>query len=419
MQARITAALAAQTSPSGKPVEIFDTEIRGLILRVEPSGSKSFYCAYRIRPSGKRGRYKIGRFPATSPAAARDEARKIQGDAARGIDPMLAVREARKVAQSHTLESFIREVYAPWAAPHYSDAEETIGRLLVSFRSVLKHRLTDLNQLQLERWKADRQQTPGKHQRRLSPATINRDLSDLRAALNRAVEWGHLDSSPLSRVKPLKVPDEPLVRYLRDHEEQALLRELTARDAAARAARERTNTWRIARHLDPLPALAGQYSDHLTPMVLLSINTGLRRGELFQLRWADIDQERRSLTVRAGNAKSRKVRHIPLNDDAYAALESWRAQSPSIAGLVFPAEDGGPFENVDSSYYRVLDKAGIRPFRWHDLRHHFASRLVMEGVDLNTVRELLGHADIKMTLRYAHLAPEHKARAVAKLRRFA
>jgi len=82
---------------------------------------------------------------------------------------------------------------------------------------------------------------------------------------------------------------------------------------------------------------------------------------------------------------------------------------------VFPAKNGRPFHNVRKAREGALSDAGITKFRWHDMRHHFASRLVMAGVNLNTVRELLGHADLRMTLRYAHLAPEHKAAAVEKL----
>ena len=84
-------------------------------------------------------------------------------------------------------------------------------------------------------------------------------------------------------------------------------------------------------------------------------------------------------------------------------------------GLVFSNSNGGLFNNVKKAWSGILADAEIQNFRWHDMRHHFASKLVMVVVDLNTVRELLGHADIKMTLRYAHLAPEHKAKAVAKL----
>ena len=84
-------------------------------------------------------------------------------------------------------------------------------------------------------------------------------------------------------------------------------------------------------------------------------------------------------------------------------------------GLVFPGKNGKRFNNIRRSWAGVLDAAKISGFRLHDLRHTFASRLVMAGVDLNTVRELLGHSDYSMTLRYAHLAPEHKAAAVARL----
>jgi integrase len=112
---------------------------------------------------------------------------------------------------------------------------------------------------------------------------------------------------------------------------------------------------------------------------------------------------------------SLRYRHIPLNTEALSTLREWKAQSDESAELVFVGKNGGSFDNIKKSWWAVLASAKINDFRWHDLRHHFASMLVMGGVDLNTVRELLGHADIKMTLRYAHLAPQVKADAVAKL----
>ena len=89
----------------------------------------------------------------------------------------------------------------------------------------------------------------------------------------------------------------------------------------------------------------------------------------------------------------------------------WRSQNLSKI-YVFPSQVDTPLSDVKKPWLRLLDKAQISDFRFHDLRHHFASKLVMAGVDLNTVRELLGHSDLKMTLRYAHLAPEHKHAAV-------
>jgi integrase len=157
-----------------------------------------------------------------------------------------------------------------------------------------------------------------------------------------------------------------------------------------------------------LPALTF-FGDHLTPAVLLSINTGIRRGELLKLRWSSIDFERQLLTIEAPNAKSRQTRHVPLNDEASNLLRNWRDQAGEKARVFDVAT------NFKTAWRALLKRAGITGFRWHDMRHHFAPRLVQRGVPLNTVRDLLGHSTAQMSLRYAHLASDQRREAVAKL----
>jgi len=139
------------------------------------------------------------------------------------------------------------------------------------------------------------------------------------------------------------------------------------------------------------------------------MNTGLRRGELLALRWESIDLGRRILTVEGGTAKNRQTRHVPLNDEAMGVLNRWREQT-NRGRRVFEVNTG-----FKTAWAALLKRAKITTFRWHDLRHHFASRLVQVGVPLNTVRDLLGHSSVAMSLRYAHLAPDQRREAVAKL----
>lgn len=167
---------------------------------------------------------------------------------------------------------------------------------------------------------------------------------------------------------------------------------------------------RRQRKRELLPALP-HYGDHLTPAVLLSMNTGMRRGELLSLRWSSIELAGKhpQLTIEGSSAKSHQTRHLPLNQEAVDVLKRWRERAPSEE-RVFPVKTG-----FKSAWAPLLVRAKITAFRWHDVRHHFASRLVQAGVPLNTVRELMGHASLAMTLRYAHLAPDQKREAVAKL----
>ena len=122
-----------------------------------------------------------------------------------------------------------------------------------------------------------------------------------------------------------------------------------------------------------------------------------------------IDFSRRILTVEGGTAKNRQTRYVPLNDEAIGVLNRWRAQANS-GHRIFEVRTG-----FKTAWAKLLKRAHITTFRWHDLRHHFASRLVQLGVPLNTVRDLLGHSSVAMSLRYAHLAPDQRREAVAKL----
>ena len=147
---------------------------------------------------------------------------------------------------------------------------------------------------------------------------------------------------------------------------------------------------------------------HLKPIVIIALNTGMRRGEILNLKWHDIDFKRGIIYLL--HTKNNEKREIPINDAERAALIKVRKHPDSP--YIFCGNDGKPFHDTRTSFFTALKKSGIINFRFHDLRHTFASQLVMSGVDINTVRELLGHKSLEMTLRYSHLSPDHKKRAV-------
>jgi hypothetical protein len=132
-------------------------------------------------------------------------------------------------------------------------------------------------------------------------------------------------------------------------------------------------------------------------------------GTTTALHWRSVDFNRELLTVEGRNAKNRQTQHVPLNEEAVGVLRRWREQSDSGVNVF------GVATGFQSAWEKVLERACIRHFRWHDLRHHFASRLVQQGVPLNTVRDLLVYSSVGMSPRYAHLAPDQRREAVAKL----
>ena len=213
------------------------------------------------------------------------------------------------------------------------------------------------------------------------PATINRELGCLRHMFNMAIKWKKAQGNPVREVKFLKEPKEK-DRILTEEEEARLL--------------EAVRTGHKAKHLEAI--------------ILTALNTGMRKGEILNLKSSNLDFKNRVITVE--KTKNDEIRIIPMNQKLTQTLEG--AKKASKGEYVF-SENGKPYRDVKTGWWTALENAGIENFTFHGLRHTFGSRLGMAGVDLKTIQELMGHKDIKMTMRYSHPTPEHKRKAVETL----
>ena len=408
---KLTEAILDKLSAQEKRYKVWDTVTPGLLVEIMPTGRKIFRLYYR--QSGKVKWAVIGQYGSITLSKARDLAKKQLGKTADGVDLVDQKRtEARKAKQDKNiiLRHFLEHKYKPWVLANRKSGQNTLNTVNKYFDFLLDKRMDEITQWQITKWQTQEKK------RGLKEGTINRILTALRGVLTKAVEWDILTQTPLSKVKNLKIVDDNRIRHLDKDEETRLYKALRDRQKEGVTGRDSANVWRESRGYEKKPEIEG-YIDHLEPIIILALNTGMRRGEIFNLTWGNVDFNKRIVTVSAATAKSSKTRHIPLNNEALDMLKKWKEQvSHEKTDLVFPnPKTGKPLTTIKTAWGVLMSNAKIHDFRFHDCRHTFASKLVMAGIDLNTVRELLGHGDIKMTLRYAHLAPEHKAQAVALL----
>lgn len=223
----------------------------------------------------------------------------------------------------------------------------------------------------------------------VGPATINRELGVLSAALNwakRDLEW-QLPNPVQGR---LLQPPEGRLRWLSRQEAERLL---TAARKQSRA-------------------------EYLVDFLQLALHTGMRKGEMLELEWERVDLDEGLVYLRGEHQKNGRFGSVPLNDVAKSALvrrDEFRRKNCPASPWVFAHKSGERIAAVKRSFATACDKAGISDFRIHDLRHCCAAWLVQSGVSIRTVAELLRHADIRVTMRYAHLAPETVRAAVSVL----
>ncbi|MBA7622771.1 Tyrosine recombinase XerD [subsurface metagenome] len=266
----------------------------------------------------------------------------------------------------------LAEMYLAYAKVNKKSWKRDVSsfkKLLPVFENM---RIKDISAFHIEKYKQKRREE-------VSKASTNREIALLKHMFNLAIMWKKASHNPVREVKLFKERNQR-VRFLTEEEIHKLIEYC-------------------------LP--------QLKPIVITALTTGMRRGEILKLKWKNVDFERSLITIE--ETKNDSVRRIPINDFLKEILLN--LESRNTNEYVFLNIHKRPYSDIKTAWQKAIKKAGIKDFRFHDLRHTFASYLVMSNVNLKTVQELLGHKSMQMTMRYSHLSGEYKYQAVNILER--
>jgi len=253
--------------------------------------------------------------------------------------------------------------------------------------------ISDIKPIDIERYKTFRQIKKEvmtkdengneiKLERYIKPATINREFDTIRKMFSLAVENKWISENPCSRVKKLRVENKK-DRFLIKEEDKRLLN-----------------------------ACVGDKA-YLKPIIIMALHTGMRRGEILNLKWNCVNFTQKFITIL--NSKSGKSRQIPISTKLLNELK----KLPQDNEYVFINPDTKkPYYDLKRAFKSLCKNAGVTNLRFHDLRHTSATRMVSAGIDLVVVQDILGHADIRMTQRYSHPVPERKLQAIKALNNY-
>ena len=355
------------TCPEGRSrVEYCDSVVRGIYVLISASSDvRTFYLRYK-NPLGKTAHQKLGRTTDVSLAAARKKAKALKADIlANGLDPRA---KAKADNDGLTLDEFWKEHYLPYATPRKRSIkrDEQIYRIQIQpmFGSSPLNQITRQQILAL----AASVKNGG-----LSAASADHVSKLIRRLMTLAVEWDFLEKNPASRIQ-LFNEDNEIEHYLDEEQLKRLLKVLQT-DA----------------------------NRHVCWIAQFLLATGCRLNEALTARWSLIDRKNRTWRVSATNSKSGKSRTVPLTEAALNVLRQTSAEGPYDYVFV-NAKTGKHYTHIRHAWHRLRKEAGLPWLRLHDLRHTYASMLVNSGQSLYVVQQCLGHADSRVTQRYAHLS---------------
>jgi len=214
----------------------------------------------------------------------------------------------------------------------------------------------------------------------IKKCSVNREVSCLRKVFNVGIAWGYASSNPVRKVKLYSEKENIRERILMEDEEERLL--------------------------DVSPP-------HLKSIIMVGLYSGMRKGEIFRLKWVNVDFDMRQINIK--ESKSSKERKIPINSVLFSLLYALKSQNGQSEYVFTNSVTGMPYRDFKRSFGKACENAGIENLRFHDLRYSFATRLVRRGVDLVIIKELMGHASIVTTQRYLHSQADVKFQAVEAL----
>ena len=269
----------------------------------------------------------------------------------------------------------ICDEFLEWSRAHkrsYTRDEGLVKNLKSYFGNIPLFQITRRRAEEYQAWRVNQKKKSGKL---ISKATVNREVACLKRIFNKAIEWGKVRNNPVSRIKMF--PEERKLRFFNEAE------------------------------LEKLLAYAPK---NLKPVIIVAVLTGMRSGELRHLTWKNINFDLSLIYLE--RTKTGKMREIPMGDTVREIL--WGLKKKSNSEYVFVNERREPYKwplRID----KVLKKVGIENASTNTLRHTCASWLMMANQNLKVIQELLGHANISTTMRYAHLSPNAKTKAVQVL----
>jgi integrase len=364
--------------------EVFDANLKGFYVDVQPSGHKCFRLRHRVK--SKLRVTTLGNVLLISADQARKMAVKILagqsfGHEINGLELKGSDQSSNAVLMGETLEGFFLEKYIPYVKS-YKRSWKT------DFSMIRNHLVPQIGRKSMRYLSPPEVAIFVDHMKQEGYAigTINRALVLLRYGFELAIRWKEpgVEVNPVKEIKNIK-DDNKLERYLCGKQAKVLMQ-----------------------------AVAQSSNAMLEHIVLFLIYTGARKNEVLQACWQDVDWQKSSWRI--PKTKSGKVRHVPLSRGALELLNKLQNQVKlehmGKRAIFANPETGKPFISFFYSWNSARVRAGMPEFRIHDLRHSFASYLVNAGRSLYEVQELLGHADIKTTSRYAHLSRERLAQAV-------